>query len=45
MKTRPSKKQAPPLCCEIHDDDFFDEEEAEVLRFDNFTMPLSAAQT
>ncbi|MCW3393099.1 hypothetical protein N5T50_26720 [Escherichia coli] len=32
----PSKKQTSRYVVKLHDDDFFDEEDAEALRFDNF---------
>ncbi|MCW3403239.1 hypothetical protein [Escherichia coli] len=35
-KTCPSKKQTSRYVVKLHDDDFFDEEDAEALRFDNF---------
>ncbi|HDZ8902496.1 TPA: hypothetical protein RUX88_004681, partial [Escherichia coli] len=35
-KPAPQRSKLPRYVVKLHDDDFFDEEDAEVLRFDNF---------
>ncbi|END1885154.1 hypothetical protein ABLM79_004714, partial [Escherichia albertii] len=35
-KPAPQRSNAPRYVVKPHEDDFFDEEEAEILRFDNF---------
>ncbi|HBD4175754.1 TPA: hypothetical protein KJJ14_005255 [Escherichia coli] len=35
-KPAPQRSKLPRYVVKLHDDDFFDEEDAEALRFDNF---------
>ncbi|STL67587.1 IS91, orf2 [Escherichia coli] len=44
-KPAPQRSKLPRYVVKLHDDDFFDEEDAEALRLIILTMPLSAAQT
>ncbi|ELR9995797.1 hypothetical protein V3963_005524, partial [Escherichia coli] len=35
-KLAPQRSKLPRYVVKLHEDDFFDEEEVEILRFDNF---------
>ncbi|EOU0978792.1 hypothetical protein ACW7XM_005349 [Escherichia coli] len=44
-KPAPQRSKLPRYVVKLHDDDFFDEEDAEVLRFDNFDDAIECLST